>query len=34
MFVYMIIHSIDPNGYCLDMYIQETDVRLMAGNKK
>ena len=26
--------SIDPNGYCLEMYINETDVRLMVGIKK
>jgi len=26
--------NIDPNGYCLEMYINETDVRLMVGIKK
>lgn len=26
--------NIDPNGYCLEMYINESDVRLMVGIKK
>jgi hypothetical protein len=26
--------NLDPNGYCLEMYINETDVRLMVGIKK
>lgn len=26
--------NIDTNGYCLEMYINETDVRLMVGIKK
>ncbi|MBB6236004.1 hypothetical protein HDC90_000610 [Pedobacter sp. AK013] len=26
--------NIDPNGYCLEMYINKTDVRLMVGIKK
>lgn len=26
--------NIDPNGYCLEMYINEADVRLMVGIKK
>jgi len=26
--------NIDPNGYCLEMYINETDVRCMVGIKK
>lgn len=26
--------NIDPNGYCLEMYINETDVRLMVGIEK
>ena len=26
--------NLDPNGYCLEMYINETDVRCMVGLKK
>ena len=26
--------NLDPNGYCLEMYINETDVRCMVGIKK